>query len=207
MIFIDFEASAPTGYPIEVGVCHVNADRSLTSAAKLIRHDEWLDEFQRWDWQAEQIHNITRANLMEHGENPTAVMGWLNDQLRGQVACADSSYDLIWCQELAAAAGIAMEFAIMDISAAFEGQEIDEAKYDRLARMVSSPVAYGREFGHQFGQSAALGLVEVKTHRGEQDARHLSSWYVAMVGPRRWRAMARICPVVDRMPPCVMWWP
>ena len=54
MIFIDFEASAPTGYPIETGICRVNADRSLTSGGKLIRRDEWLDEYQRWDSRAEQ---------------------------------------------------------------------------------------------------------------------------------------------------------
>jgi hypothetical protein len=194
MIWIDFEASAPTGYPIEVGVCRVNADRSLTSAGKLIRHDEWLDEFQRWDWQAEQIHHITRANLIEHGESPAVVMAWLNDQLRGHVACADSSYDLLWCRELSAAAGIGMEFAIADIGAAFEGAEIDELRYDRLARMVSSPVAYGREFGHQFGQSAALGL-EAKTHRAEQDSRHLASWYVTSL--RDDSAVHRLCMAGD----------
>ena len=155
MIFIDFEASAAMGgHPIEVGICHVNADRSLTSAGKLIRHDEWLDEFQRWDWQAEQIHHISRANLMEHGESPAVVMAWLNDQLRGQVACADSQYDLIWCQELAAAAGIAMEFAIMDIGKAFEGTEI----------------------------AARRPPTEAKTHRAAADAEHLASWYVASLG-------------------------
>jgi hypothetical protein len=41
MVFIDFESSAAIGgHPIEVGFCRVNADRSLTSAGKLIRHDD-----------------------------------------------------------------------------------------------------------------------------------------------------------------------
>lgn len=177
--FIDFEASAAIGgYPIEVGFCLVNADRSLSSGSKLIRCDEWLDEFQRWSWEAEQIHHISRANIIDLGEAPATVMAWLNASLNGLVVCADSPYDALWCRELADAAGIPMAFRIVDISAAFEGPEIDEVKYDRLARMVSSPVAYGREFGRGLDQLAQYGIMP-KTHRAGEDAEHLASWYVA----------------------------
>lgn len=176
--FIDFEASGAVGggYPIEVGYCLVEADRSLRSASKLIRHDEWLNELS-WDWQAERIHHITRADLMGHGESPLVVMRWLNAQLAGLVVCADSQFDVLWCRDLAGAAGVAPTFRILDIAAAFAGLEIDEARYDRLARRVTSPVAYGREFGRQ-GDGASLGL-RPKTHRAGADAEHLASWYLA----------------------------
>jgi hypothetical protein len=159
MIFLDFEASASMGgYPIEVGWCRVNPDRSLTSAAKLIRHGEWLDEFQRWDWRAEQIHHISRANLMEWGEPPAIVMAWLNEHLADCQVCADSPMDGIWLQELAGTAGIAPAFDMVDIVTVFAGPEIDQA---------ARPAA-----------EIHADRVEPKTHRAEQDARHLAARYV-----------------------------
>jgi len=97
MIFLDFEASAAMGgFPIEVGFCVVEPDRTMRSAAKLIRHDEWLDDFSRWDWRAQEIHHIDRDQLIEAGEPPQEVMSWLNAELGGMVACCDSHMDGIW---------------------------------------------------------------------------------------------------------------
>ncbi|TAN58923.1 MAG: hypothetical protein EPN20_15725 [Magnetospirillum sp.] len=157
MIFLDFEASAGMGgYPIEVGYCVVGPDRALRSAAKLIRHDDWLDEFPRWDWRAEQIHHISRANIMELGEPPAVVMTWLNKELAGMVVVADSPMDEIWMRELVEIAGIPSGFRLIgDIRAAFDGpevgQEAKEEDVDRVAR---------------------------KTHHAADDAEHLAVKYV-----------------------------
>lgn len=160
MIFLDFEASAGMGgYPIEVGWCRVNRDRSLTSAAKLIRHDEWLDEFQRWDWQAEQIHHISRSNIIEWGEPPAVVMAWLNECLDGEAVYADSPMDGIWLRELAAAAGIQPIFQLADFTTL--GQAANQLAWEE-------------------GQAHA-NRVEPKSHRAERDARHLAAWYVGGV--------------------------
>jgi hypothetical protein len=161
MIFLDFEASAGMGgYPIEVGWCRVNSDRSLTSAAKLIRHDEWLDEFQRWDWQAEQIHHISRLNIMEWGEPPAIVMAWLNEHLAGCQVCADSPMDGIWLRELASAAGIEPTFQLTDFA---------------TLGLVTNQLIW------EDGQAHA-DKVEPKSHRAEQDARYLATWYVGSRG-------------------------
>ncbi len=107
MIFLDFEASAPMGgYPIEIGFCIVSETREMRTAAMLIRHDEWLDELQRWDWQASQIHKIDRAAIMEYGRSPRTVMNWLNEQLDGMVALADSPMDSLWFRELVEDSGV-----------------------------------------------------------------------------------------------------
>jgi hypothetical protein len=161
MIFLDFEASAAMGgYPIEVGFCIVDEKREMRAAAMLIRHDEWLDDFSRWDWQASQIHNIDRAHLMELGRSPREVMNWLNAELAGMVAVADSPYDSVWFRELVEAAGIKPSFGLVDdISVAFTGPEIPVEAMDEAADRVCR-----------------------KTHRADRDAKHLAVRYIMSLG-------------------------
>ncbi len=156
MIFLDFEASgAVGGYPIEVGFCVVEADKSIRSAAKLIGWGEWLDDASRWDQQAEQIHHITRDELVAQGEPPVAVMRWLNDELAGMVAFCDSHMDKLWLDELSEVAGIAPAFGLEDVAIAFDGPEIfgvaDDLEVERGCR---------------------------KTHRAAQDAEFLAVRYL-----------------------------
>lgn len=159
MIFLDFEASAGMGgYPIEVGFCVVEPDRTMRSAAKLIRYDEWLDDLPRWDWRAQEIHHIDREHLMEFGESPVSVMRWLNTELTGMVACCDSYMDKLWLKELADTAGIVPAFGLEDIAVAFDGPEIDEMGY-QWALTVKDRVC-------------------PKTHRADRDSEHLATWYV-----------------------------
>lgn len=160
MIFLDFEASSLQGFPIQVGFCIVDAGRQTTAAAKLIRHDEWLDDFHRWDWQAEEVHKISRANLTELGESPAIVMTWLNDHLAGMVACADSYLDQLWLRELADAAGIEPLFRVVEIQQAWDGPEIaalaDEGQVDAIRPC---------------------------THRADDDAEHHAVRYLMSQGP------------------------
>jgi hypothetical protein len=160
MIFLDFEASAAIGgYAIEVGFCMVDANREKRAMAKLIRHDEWLDEFQRWDSQAAQVHNIDRTSLLKYGEAPAAVMRWLNSELAGMVAIADSRMDTVWLRELAAVAGIPPAFGVVDdLAVAFVGPEIafmaDAFEVERVCP---------------------------KVHRADRDAEHLATWYLMSI--------------------------
>lgn len=162
MIFLDFEASAGMGgYPIEVGFCMVNADRSMRSGAKLIRCDEWLDDPSRWDWRAEEIHRIARRNLTDFGESPRKAMTWLNAELAGMVAVADSPMDELWMRELAEMARIPAAFGLTcDIRKAFDGPEI--------ACITSSEEAE---------------KVAPKRHRAEPDAVNLATRYVLSLEP------------------------
>lgn len=157
MIFLDFEASAAMGgYPIEVGFCIVDGRREMRSAALLIRHDAWLDDLSRWDWRAAQIHNIDRATIMEPGRSPRTVMTWLNEQLAGMVAVADSPYDTMWLRELEEAAGVKPTFGLVDdISMAFTGPEIAHEADDM-----------------------EVDLVCPKPHRADQDSEHLAVKYL-----------------------------
>lgn len=160
MIFLDFEASGIHGYPIQVGFCAVGANRQARAAAKLIRNDEWLDDFARWDWQAEQVHKISRANLMQLGESPAATMQWLNGELAGMVACADSYLDQLWMRELADAAGIEPLFRVVEIQQAWQGPEI--------ATLVDE---------------AAADAVRPCTHRADDDAAHHAARYLLSIAP------------------------
>jgi hypothetical protein len=181
MIFLDFEASGMMGFPIEVGFAVVDADRAIRSDSRIIRNDEWLDDFSQWDPNAEAIHGITRSNIMEFGISPAATVDWLEAAIGGLIACVDSHYDKLWMSALVAEArgrDAKVNFGLADITAAFEGVEIDELRYDRLAQQVSDPIRYGREFARRAGQCDKLGL-RPKVHRAAADAEHLASWYTA----------------------------
>lgn len=179
MIFLDFEASGMMGHPIEVGFAFVDADRTIRSDSRIIRDDEWLDDFSLWDPNAEYIHGITRANIMEFGISPAATVDWLESEIGGLIACVDSPFDKMWMTALVTQArgrDSKVNYGLTDITAAFEGAEIDELRYDRLAQQVSDPIRYGRELDRRAGQCDKLGLLP-KVHRAAPDAEHLASWY------------------------------
>lgn len=165
MIFLDFEASGMAGFPIEVGFCLVGPDRSMRAEARLIRHDPWLDQVERWEWRAEEIHKIDRASLMEFGQPPAAVMAWLNNQLAGMVAVADSTKDKEWLDQLAEVAGISPTFGLIDdVTKALRGPEM----------------ANGKPLENLWQEAERICP---KTHRADQDARHLATWYLLDIKP------------------------
>ncbi|MBF0356896.1 MAG: hypothetical protein HQL43_16845 [Alphaproteobacteria bacterium] len=160
MIFLDFEASGLTGFPIEVGICGVDGDRGRWKASWLIRHDEWLGDLPRWDAQAEDIHHITRAELIKLGESPRSVMTWLNGELAGLVACVDSMHDHYWLKELAQAAGIVPLFKLESFEVAFAGREI-----------------------FQVADEASVQKICLRTHRAADDAEFLAMRYLLSLYP------------------------
>ena len=99
---IDLEASGfgAGSYPIEVGV--VLADR--TTHCFLIRPDaEWT----HWNKQAEQVHGISREELLQYGRPIREVATCLNGLLDRQIIYTDAwGVDSSWLAKLYDAAGI-----------------------------------------------------------------------------------------------------
>lgn len=123
-IVMDFEASALNdGYPIEVGIAFTWADGKITSDAKLIRHDPWL-EHGRWCESAEAVHNITKDEVRVKGEDPRRVCDWLNSMLVGQVVYADHEKDKGWLAQLFDAAKRRPQFELHHVV-----EVIDSADY------------------------------------------------------------------------------
>jgi len=131
-VFLDIEASSGFGgFPISVGIAVV--DGTTWSASQMfVRHDEWLDDLERWSSDAEAVHRISRSFLMAHGRPPEAVCAWLNGRLAGLTVFVDTGpvgHDKVWLDQLFAAAGAQRTFAIADILDAFSDPRIDMGRY------------------------------------------------------------------------------
>lgn len=107
-IVIDVEASAfgRGSYPIEVGV----AMPEHTTHCYLIRPE---NDWQRWDEDAAQIHNLSRETLIAHGRDVKDVANELNHLLRGQQVYSDAwGFDSSWIALLFHRAGVHQEFRL-----------------------------------------------------------------------------------------------
>lgn len=93
---IDVEASGfgVESYPIEIGFVMGTGDRYST----LIRPpDPWI----HWDDRAEEIHNISRDLLIQHGKSVVEVANGLNAKLRGETVYSDGwVVDKPWISKL-----------------------------------------------------------------------------------------------------------
>ncbi|MFZ6774010.1 hypothetical protein ACO0LB_14970 [Undibacterium sp. SXout7W] len=109
-VVIDFEASGfgKGSYPIEVGFSCRHGDGWCT----LIRPE---DDWQHWDCDAAQIHNIRRETLIERGKTPQMVAESLNTYLGGQTVYTDGwTQDYVWMARLYDAAGLTPRFRLAD---------------------------------------------------------------------------------------------
>lgn len=135
--FLDFEASSMSGYPIEIGWALVDrcSGALLGSEAHLIRPvEEWLSDDSLWDWRAEALHGIARSTLLEQGQ-PADVVAERALEVLGQpdvLVVADSVFDGRWLRNLLDAADMERAFPprVADVAKAFEGEEVDERKFD-----------------------------------------------------------------------------
>lgn len=105
-IILDVEASGfdPHSYPIEVGF--VTADGKRFS--RLIRpYPDWS----HWCEDAEATHNISRADLLEHGTDGKQVAEELNQWLSSQTVYTDGwVFDKPWLIKLFDRARVPMSF-------------------------------------------------------------------------------------------------
>ena len=120
---IDLEASGlgRGSYPIEVGF--VRADG--LSWCSLVRPAE---HWRHWDPQAEQVHGITREQLMRHGRPAREVAQALNAALAGQTVYSDAwGNDWPWLHQLHDEAGLPPAYRIEAVTAL-----LDEPRRDAL---------------------------------------------------------------------------
>lgn len=111
--FIDFEASgiAPDSYPIEVAVVFPGGEyQSLIQPARYWDH---------WSYDAQDMHLITREQLMIEGTPPLAVAQAMNALFDGKTLCSDNPADCYWLDVLYEAAGIEATFEVKPIEVFF----------------------------------------------------------------------------------------
>ena len=114
--FIDFEASgiAPDSYPIEVAVVYPGGEYQA-----LIQPVHYWDH---WNYDAQDMHQITREQLIAEGTPPLAVAQAMNDLFDGKILCSDNPADCYWLDVLYEAAGIEATFEVKPLET-FIGRE------------------------------------------------------------------------------------
>lgn len=117
---IDMEASglSSQSYPIEVGIVLDTGQRYQS----LIRP---LEDWTHWDPQAEALHGIARAELLEQGRPIREVCEEINELCLGQTLYSDCwVFDNSWLNNLFARAGISRRFACAPIEMVLTEQQL-----------------------------------------------------------------------------------
>jgi hypothetical protein len=118
---LDVEASGfgRNSYPIEVGYV-MPGGRSYCT---LVRPEpQWT----HWDEQAASVHHISRALILERGQEALAVARQLNDNLRGQTVYSDGwANDYTWLGALYDAADLSPAFRLENLRLLLSEEEAD----------------------------------------------------------------------------------
>lgn len=120
-LVIDVEASGfgMGSYPIEVGVALPDG----TGRCFLLRPEP---EWSHWDLQAEQVHQISRDQLIENGLPVREAAELLNRWVDGRMAYSDGwGVDRAWLSLLFATAGVAQGFRLETIRALLSEAQAD----------------------------------------------------------------------------------
>lgn len=114
--FIDFEASgiAPDSYPIEVAVVFPGGEYQA-----LIQPASYWDH---WSYDAQDMHGLSREQLILEGTPPLAVAKEMNQLFDGKILCSDNPADCFWLDVLYEAAGIEPTFSVSPLEV-FIGRE------------------------------------------------------------------------------------
>jgi hypothetical protein len=108
---IDFEASGfgKNSYPIEVGF----VTETGQGWCSLIKPEE---DWRHWDAAAEEVHHISRENLIRHGKSCVSIAHQLNQVLQDRVVYTDGwVHDYIWMARLFDAANTSPHFQLEDL--------------------------------------------------------------------------------------------
>lgn len=92
-IFIDFEASAINGYPIQVAYGSSESDLKSHLIKPL---EQWMNDESLWDENAEAIHGFSLSYLNIYGVNALSVAKEVSRDLQGKIIYSDSKADLTW---------------------------------------------------------------------------------------------------------------
>ncbi|MBF8766355.1 hypothetical protein IR009_14125 [Pseudomonas putida] len=123
--FVDFEASgiAPDSYPIEVAVVYPGGEyQTLIQPARYWDH---------WSFDAQDMHQITREQLIAEGTPPLEVAQAMNALFDGKTLCSDNPADCYWLDVLYEAAGIEATFEVKPLES-FAGREAASEILKRL---------------------------------------------------------------------------
>lgn len=118
---IDIEASGfgKGSYPIEIG--YALSDQKAVS--HLVRpQDDWI----HWSEQAQNIHGISREQLINEGQSVRAVALALNQHLSGETLYSDAwSFDSSWLARLFDAANIVQRFRLETLNCLLTPEQIE----------------------------------------------------------------------------------
>ena len=154
---IDLEASGfgRGSYPIEIG--YALEDRVVHCC--LIKP---ASDWHHWSEEAEQIHGISREQLLQEGNSPREVALRLNDALRGKTLYSDAwSFDTSWLGRLFNEAELIQRFRLETINRLLT-QEQMEAWHDTKKSLWSE--------------------LDIDRHRAANDVRVLQETYLRVTG-------------------------
>lgn len=120
-IIIDVEASAfgRGSYPIEMGV----AMHDSSTHCFLIKPEA---DWERWDEQAEAVHNLSRETLIAHGSSTRQVALALNELLAGEEIYSDAwGFDSSWIALLFHKADVPQRFKLQALSALLQEEDLE----------------------------------------------------------------------------------
>jgi len=127
LICLDLEASGlgPHSYPIEV------AWKSTEEA-----HDSFLinpdsvPEWTFWDEYAEELHNICRTELQQHGVSALSACQRLNEALQGCDVLSDAwEFDRFWLYRLFEAGKQTMAFRLVSLPEVLSAEELIQYQF------------------------------------------------------------------------------
>lgn len=92
--FVDFEASgiASDSYPVEIAIVHPTGE--YQALIKPVRH------WEHWSYDAQDMHGITREQLLGEGKPAATVAQELNALFAGHCLVSDAKEDSYWVEAL-----------------------------------------------------------------------------------------------------------
>lgn len=119
--FVDFEASgiAPDSYPIEVAEVNPGGEYQA-----LIKPADYWDH---WSYDAQDMHQITREQLVNEGTPVIQVAQRMNELFDGKILCSDNPADCFWLDVLYEAAGIEPTFSVSPLEVFIDREAATEA--------------------------------------------------------------------------------
>lgn len=107
--YVDLEASgiAPGSYPVEIAVVHPAGE--YQSLIKPVRY------WQHWSYDAQDMHQVSRDQLLAEGKTAVTVAQELNEIFSGQCLVSDAREDSYWVEALYDAAELNPTFTVATI--------------------------------------------------------------------------------------------
>jgi len=149
---IDVEASGfgAHSFPIEIGVVREDGARFC----KLILP---LEDWTHWDEEAEALHGITKANLLQFGSHAIDVCQQLNEFVGNATMHSDGwVVDQPWLTKLYAAARVEMRFRLSPLESLL--REFQLLQWDDIKQDVT------REFGGSRHRASVDAMIVQQTY-------------------------------------------